>query len=78
MGKPVVSFDFDEVRKIIKNSGLLARVGDLSDFIDKLDYLINNKDEREKLGKHGRELALREYDWEKRAEETVDVYKKVL
>ena len=78
MGKPVVSFDFDEVRKIIKNSGLLARVGDLSDFIDKLDYLINNKDEREKLGKHGRELALREYDWAKRAEETVNVYKKVL
>ncbi len=78
MGKPVVSFDFDEVRQIIKNAGLLAQPGDLNEFIEKLGYLIDNKKEREKLGNNARGLALKEYDWEKRAEETVKIYQKVL
>lgn len=78
MGKPVVSFDFDEIRKIIANAGLLAPPGDLNDFIEKLEYLIHNKNERQRLGNNARELALKEYDWKKRAEETVKIYQKVL
>ncbi|MCZ7357722.1 MAG: glycosyltransferase family 4 protein [Candidatus Methanoperedens sp.] len=78
MGKPVISFDFDEVKKIIGNGGLLARAGDLDDFIKKLEYLINNKNERQKLGDNARILAFREYDWKKRAQETVNIYQKVL
>jgi glycosyltransferase involved in cell wall biosynthesis len=78
MGKPVVSFDFDEVRKIVASAGLLARPGDLNEFIEKLEYLIDNKKERELLGKNARELALKKYDWKKRAEETVKIYQKVL
>lgn len=78
MGKPVVSFDFDEIRKIIANAGFLAPPGDLNDFIEKLEYLINNKNERQRLGNNARNLALKEYDWKKRAEETVKIYRKVL
>ena len=78
MGKPVVSFDFDEVRKIVANAGLLAKPGDLNEFTEKLGYLIDNKKEREKLGNNARELALKEYDWEKRAKETVKIYQRVL
>ncbi len=78
MGKPVVSFDFDEVRKIIANCGLLARPGDLDDFVEKLEYLVNNKGERQRLGNNARALAEREYDWKKCAEETVKIYQKVL
>ncbi len=78
MGKPVVSFDFDEVRKIVASAGLLARPGDLNEFIEKLEYLIDNKKEQELLGKNARELALKKYDWKKRAEETVKIYQKVL
>jgi glycosyltransferase involved in cell wall biosynthesis len=78
MGKPVVSFDFDEVRKIIANCGVLARPGDLDDFVEKLEYLVNNKNERQKLGNNARAIAEREYDWKKCAEETVKIYQKVL
>lgn len=78
MGKPVVSFDFEEVRKIVANGGLLATPGDLNDFIEKLGYLIDNKKERQRLGNNARELALKEYDWKRRAEETMNIYRKVL
>jgi glycosyltransferase involved in cell wall biosynthesis len=78
MGKPVVSFDFDEVKKIVADGGLLANPGDLNDFVEKLEYLVNNRKERQRLGNNARELALKEYDWKKRAEETVKIYQKVL
>ncbi len=59
-------------------AGLLAPAGDLNDFIEKFEYLINNKNERQRLGNDAREKALKEYDWQKRAEETVNIYQKVL
>jgi len=77
-GKPVISYDYEEVRKIVRSAGLLAEVGNTDDFIDKLGYLIENEEERMKLGKKGREIAVREYDWKKRAIETIKVYKMVL
>lgn len=77
-GKPVVTYDYPEVAKIVNEGGLLAEPGNIDDFVDKLEYLIQEKDVRYTLGKNGRELAMREYDWRVRAKETSDVYKEVL
>ena len=77
-GKPIVSYDYEEVRKIVRDAGLLARPGDLEDFVKKLEHLIEDENLRVKMGRKGREIAVKEYDWKIRAKQTVDVYKLVL
>ena len=69
-GKPIVSYDYYEVRNIVKDAGLLAKPGDFNDFINKLNELINNKKLRIKLGDKARNLALN-YDLEQRKYFTV-------
>lgn len=76
-GKPIVSYDYDEVREIVKSAGLLAKPGDLEDFIRKLECLIEDENLRKEMGKKAREIAVKEYDWKIRAKQTVDVYEKV-
>lgn len=77
-GKPIVSYNYEEVRKIVRGAGLLAKPGDLDDFIKKLEYLVEDECLRKELGRKGREIAVREYDWRIRAKQTVKVYKEVL
>ena len=77
-GKPIVSYDYEEVRKIVRDAGLLAKPGNLEDFIEKLNYLIEDENLRKELGKKGREIAVKEYDWKIRAKQIVNIYKKVL
>ena len=77
-GKPVVSYNYEEVRKIVRDAGLLAKPGDLEDFIKKLEYLIEDENLRREMGRKGREIAVKEYDWKIRAKQTVEVYKQVL
>lgn len=77
-GKPVVSYDYEEVRKIIRDAGLLAEVENKQDFIEELEYLIEHEAARKELGKRGREIAVNEYDWKKRAKEIEKVYASVI
>lgn len=77
-GKPIVSYDYEEVRKIVRDAGLLAKPGDLNDFIRKLECLIEDENLRKRLGERGRKIAVREYDWKIRAKQTVEVYEQVL
>ncbi|MGB8216457.1 MAG: glycosyltransferase family 4 protein [Candidatus Methanoperedens sp.] len=77
-GRPVVSYDYPEIRNIAGECGLLAEPGNMNDFIDKLSTLIENSRLRIELGKKGRAIAVREYDWKVRALQTENVYKQVL
>jgi glycosyltransferase involved in cell wall biosynthesis len=77
-GKPVVSYDFEEVRNIVRDAGLLAQPNNLTQFIECLSRLIEDENLRKKLGKKGRKIAEEEYSWENRAKQTIDVYKKAL
>lgn len=77
-GKPVVSYEYPEIRKIVGNCGLLAEPGNIKDFIARLEILILDEKMRLELGKKGRELAVKEYDWKVRARQTSDIYKEVL
>lgn len=72
--KPIVSYDFEEVRNIVGDAGLLAEPGNLEQFIVYLSQLIADESLRKKLGERGRKIAEREYDWRERARETVRVY----
>lgn len=77
-GKPIVSYDYLEVEEIIGNNNLLARKGDMDDFIDKLDYLINNKSLRIRIGKQNRLIAIKEYKWNGRVKQTLKIINDVL
>jgi len=77
-GKPIVSYNYEEIRNIVKNAGLLADIGNIHDFINILLFLIENESTRNEIGRRGREIAVKEYDWLIRARQMTDVYKQVL
>jgi len=75
-GKPIVSYDFAEVEKITKDSALLAGAGNLDQFTNNIEKLIESRELRKKLGENGKKAA-REYEWKGIAGQTLEVYKKV-
>jgi glycosyltransferase involved in cell wall biosynthesis len=74
-GKAIVSYDFDEVRKIVRDAGLFAKPGNLEEFVQKLSLLIEDNDLRERLGLKARKIA-GEYGWDKRARRVAEIYEK--
>jgi len=76
-GKPIVTTGFKEVRKIAKNAALYAKPEDIKEFARLLEKLAKNKNLRQRLGKKALQIA-RENTWEKKASETLKIYKKVL
>ncbi|MFH1751758.1 MAG: glycosyltransferase [archaeon] len=77
MGKPIVSYDFNEVKKIVGNAGILAENSNLDDFVIKLEKLIKDKKLRLSLGLNAEKKAVNEFSWNKKALETIKVYDKI-
>ena len=73
-GKPVVSYDFAEVRNIVGDGGLLSDVGDFEGFVDKLRMLLDDDDLRRRVGKKARGLAEERYGWKRRVGELIRIY----
>ena len=48
------------------------------EFIDAIKYLIDNEQERERIGANARRLAEEEYDWDKIGEKLDKLYKTIL
>ena len=76
-GKPIVSYDYSEVRNILKDSGVLAKPGDFEDFAEKFAKILNSKQLRQKLSFKARRLSMK-YDWENRGRELYKVYNNIL
>ncbi len=76
-GRPIVSYDYQEVSNIIDGCGLLARPGDFNDLFAKTKRLVESKKLRVNLGIMARRRSL-SYDWEYRAMEVFKIYKKCL
>lgn len=66
-GKPVVTSNLPGVRSVVADNetGLLAKAGDSSDLVEKINYLLSNPDICLKLGEAGRQQVLQKYDWPK-------------
>lgn len=67
-GKPVVISDVYGVREIIEDgkTGFLFKAEDVGDLADKIDFLLENKGIRDKVGRKAREFTL-DNTWEKTA-----------
>ena len=76
-GKPIVSYDYKEVRNIVKDAALLAKPGNRNEFIENLSSLIENKSLRKKLGARGKRYS-KKYDWKYVAKGTLKVYENII
>ena len=70
-GLPVIASDCVGPKEIIDNgkTGFVIPQNNVEELVEKLDMLINNKELREKMGIHGRQKAVRDYDLEKNSNE---------
>lgn len=73
-GKPIVSVDFPEVKKIVRDTALLSPPGDHSGFSRNIVRLIDDDELREELGNEARRLALSEHSWNQRSELLLSIY----
>ena len=77
LGKAVVASRTGDIPEIIGDSGVLFTPGDYVDLRDKISYLIENEEERRKLGKRAWKRVRKNYTWEKYAERLMESIKKI-
>ena len=78
-GVPIVASKIGGIPDAVKagENGLLVQARDSELLADAIIYLLENEDVRERMGKSGRE-RVKDYSWERIAEETEKVYEKML
>ncbi len=69
-GKPIVGTKVGGIPQKVKDgwNGFLVDPGNEQQLADKIKYLIDNPDERQRMGKNSRKHAEEEFDWKKVAE----------
>lgn len=77
-GIPIISSKLGGIPDIVKDmeNGILVKPGDSKSLADAMIFLLENEDIRKKMGTDGRK-KVEEYSWEKIAEKTEDVYKRL-
>ena len=75
-GKPVIGTNVGSMPMQIKDeqSGFLINPADERQLAEKIKYLIDNPDERKRMGAYGRKLAEEEFDWEHITYKLVRIY----
>ena len=63
LGKPIVAFDLPEHRFTAQAGAMYARPNDELDFAGKMAFLMDNPEQRRKMGQVGRERIERELAW---------------
>ena len=79
-GKPLVGTDIGGIVPIIKDrwNGFLVEPANEKQLAEKIRYLIDNEEERIRMGRNSRRLAEEEFDWKKIAKKYLEVYKEVM
>ena len=78
-GKPLIGSRVGGIPAQIRDgwNGFLVEPGNEKDLAEKIGYLIENEEERERMGKNSRKLAEKEFDWSKIAERYLKVYEEI-
>ena len=76
-GTPCIGTNVGGIPDVIKNNknGFIIEYGNVDMLYSALNSLLQNDSLRERMGKIGREMVLKKYDWLKIATETIKVYK---
>jgi glycosyltransferase involved in cell wall biosynthesis len=78
-GKPLIGSNVGGIPMQIRDgwNGFLVEPGDEKLLAEKIEYLIENEEERVRMGKNSRKLAKGEFDWEKIAEKYLKIYEDI-
>ncbi|MFX0212089.1 MAG: glycosyltransferase, partial [Candidatus Hodarchaeota archaeon] len=77
---PVVCYDIGGCKEsvITGETGALIPIGDVENFIQALDWMIDDEDFRMKMGRIGRRNVLKKYDWSVVVRRILEVYDSVI
>lgn len=75
--KPIVQFDLKEGRLSSLEASLYANNTSTEDFADKIIWLLDNPDERKKMGEFGYNRVVNELSWNHESEKLINFYKRV-
>jgi glycosyltransferase involved in cell wall biosynthesis len=80
VGRPIVTTDTQGCRECVQDgyNGFLVPVKDYKVLADKMDILINNHSERERMGQNSRTLAETEFSIENVVEKHLEIYNEML
>jgi glycosyltransferase involved in cell wall biosynthesis len=76
--KPIVQFDLKEGKVSAQEASLYAVNDDTKDFADKIMFLLDNPEERKRMGDFGYARVINELSWDHEKDKLLGVYKKVL
>lgn len=76
--KPIVQFDLKEGRFSAQEASLYAQPGDLTDFADKITYLLDNEAVRVRMGEFGYQRVLNELSWPHERGKLLRLYDRIL
>ena len=78
-GKPLVGSKIGGIAMQIRDgwNGFLVEPGNERQLAEKIRYLIDNEEERRRMGKNSRKLAEEEFDWERIAKKYLKVYEEI-
>lgn len=75
--KPIVQYDLKEGRFSAQDASLYALNTSTEDFAEKMMWLLDNKEERERMGNYGYNRILTELSWEYEKVKLTDFYSRV-
>lgn len=80
MEMPVIISNFPYYKELIDeySFGVVVDPSDSEDIAEKIIYLLEHKQEAERMGKRGRELVYKLFNWKEAEKELVDLYNRIL
>jgi glycosyltransferase involved in cell wall biosynthesis len=75
--KPIVQFDLKEGRFSAQNASLYAIPNDIEDFANKIMNLLDNDQERKKMGEFGYDRVINQLSWEFESKKLINFYYKI-
>lgn len=76
--KPIVQYDLKEGRFSAQEASVYAENTSTLDFAEKIEWLLDNPDERKRMGEFGYNRVLSELSWKHEANNLISFYQKVL
>jgi L-malate glycosyltransferase len=79
-GKPIITFDCGNISSLVKHkeNGILVKSGDLDSFAQNIKLLSEDIGLRTTLGKQARETILNQRNWNKRIQQELELYNKII
>ena len=80
MGKGIVASNLDQIGEVLKHnhSAILVEPGNVSQLVEGILKLAENKELREQLGRNAREEVVANYTWEKNVERVMKAWERIM